>query len=267
MKIIKFFPVLTAAIAIVAVVSFGACKKPDNSQAIATPLGHLYFHLHTNIGSMEADSGNVFPDANGRKFLLTYAQFFISGITIYNYTTNTPYTLPVNDLVLKYIDNEDYYVADVPAGNYGSVSYNIGLSPAENSTPPNVLYSQMNPGNGLPPATAPMYWNAAQGYVFLNVQGLADTTAAHNGPVNFPFSYQVGTNSMLEHIQLPRQQFTIIPGQISFVHQVCDYGNLLQGIKFVHTATPFNADSATARMVANRVSNNFIQYEMQTIQP
>ncbi len=267
MKISIYILILISAIAIA--FTFNSCKKTDTSPA-PVGMGHLYFHLHTDIQSTEVDSGNPYPDATGRIFELTYAQFFISSITIYNYSTNTPYNLPVNTGMLKYIDNEDYYIVDVPAGNYGSVSFNIGLSPVENSTPPATLYPMFNSAvNGLPPTS--MFWNstwnANQGYVFLNIQGFADTTAAHTGNCNFSFSYQIGTNSMLEHVQLPKQQFTILQGQITFVHQICDYGNLLQGIPFVHNATPFNADSTTARMIANRIANNFLRYEMATIQP
>ncbi len=242
-----------------------SCRKPDTKPA-PVQMGHLYFHLHTDIGPVEADSGNVFPDANGRRFQLTYAQFYISAITIYSYSDNTPYVLPASTVILKVIDQEDYYVADVPAGNYGSLSFNVGLSPALNQLNPNI-YASTSPLAGQSAPNAPMYWSTTQGYIFLNVQGLADTTAAHNGPVNYPFSYQIGSNSMLKNIHLPQQQFTILPGQITFVHQVCDYGNLLQGIPFVHSATPFNADSTIARQVANRIPSNFVNYEMATVQP
>jgi hypothetical protein len=265
MKTTKNNLLLVFTCTILTTLLFPSCRKAD-TMAVPVQMGHLYFHLHTNIGPAEADSGNAFPDANGRNFLLTYAQFYISGITLYSYSTNTPYTLPANTVVMKSIDQEDYYVADVPVGNYGSISYNIGLTPTANLTNPG-MYPAANPLAAQPSPNAPMYWNASQGYIFLNIQGLADTTAAHNGPVNFPFSYQIGSNSMLEHVQLPQQQFTILPGQITFIHQVCDYGNLLQGINFVHNATPFNSDSTTARKVANRVSANLMRYEMATVQP
>jgi len=282
MKTNRFFLFLSVIIAITVMLSV-SCKKAAIGD-VTTPTGHLFFHLTTNIGTIKADSGKTEPDANGRRFQLTYAEFYVSGVTLYNYTTATPYVIPGNAIVFKYIDNEDYYVADVPAGNYGSVSFNIGLNPLTN------LISPYSPGyptpNPLSPRNPSMYFGQGQGYIFLNVQGLADTTASHNGPVNFPFRYQLGTNSMfenihitvqqfsigvgqitLESIRMPVQQFSIVAGQITYVHMVCDYGSLLQGIPFVHSATPFNADSSVARQIANRISNNFIRYELQTIQP
>ena len=301
---IKYVPHLLFVFMVV-IASLSSCKKTDATTPAPTGMGHLYFHLHTDIQSTEVDSGFAGPDINGRYFQLTYAQFFISNITIYqwNGTGNigTPCNLPVTAGMLKYIDNEYYYIVDVPAGNYGSVSYDIGITPQENALAPNVLYSQFNQSvNGLPP-TMPNYaaktpmWDAVHGYTVLYVQGLADTNKIVNGmqdttniatKVNVPFTYAIyaGANPSIKgptqsyHVQLPIQQFTILPGQITYVHQICDYGNLFLNNRFVNCgnlANPnvtsnWSKDSASVRSInqlLSRLGNNFTRYEMATINP
>ncbi len=252
--------------------SLSSCTKSDNVPPVG--MGHLYFDLHNYINQVEADSGTVLSDVTGRRFKLTSAQFYISSIQIFNFTTNNAYILPLNTVFLKTLANNVYYVADVPAGSYGQILYNVGLTPAQNSTNPS-MYPAGNPLAAQTAPNLPMYWNASEGYISMNIQGLADTTKAHNGPVNFPFSYQIGGNNMTEHVWLPAvqalplpiQQFTILPGQNTYVHQICDYGNLLYGIPFVHTATPFNSNSTTAWQVAFRVRDCFINYQLPTVGP
>lgn len=254
--------------------TLNSCKKCDSGTPAPVGMGHLYFHLHTDMQTTEVDSGNSptnngYPDALGRRYYLTSAQFFISSITIYNYTTNAAYTLPITTGMCKYIDNEDYYIADVPAGNYGSVSYNIGLTPAEAAESPGVLFPQFNSAvNGIPSTSMwDTSWNAAPGYIYLNVSGVY-----YPNPQNLMdtvvFSYQIGAGASPYHVQLPQQQFTVLADTITFVHQICDYGNLLQGVSFaINNATTNGPNAASADSIANRISSNFMIYEMATIKP
>ena len=282
MKTNKFIKVFTALIIFIAIsVSLNSCKKTDADTPAPIGMGHLYFHLHTDMQTTEVDSMSAsgtwqaggFSDALGRQYYLTCAQFFVSSITIYNYATGTTYTLPVSAGMLKYIDNEDYFVADVPVGNYGSISFNIGLTASQNAEPPGVLFPSLNSSeNGIPyPTDLPVYWgsawNANTGYIYLSVSGYYYTNAIQTDSV--AFSYQIGnTSSAPYHIQLPQQQFTILPDTFTFVHLICDYANLLQGISFaIPNATTYGPNAATADTIANRIATNFIIYEMATVKP
>ena len=89
--------------------------------------------------------------------------------------------------------------------------------------------------------------------MFVNIQGLVDTTALNTGAVNFPISYQLGTQAMLAGIDMPNQTFSVVAGQNDYIHIICDYGQLLQGLNFKtqNTASPFNNVTFTNQITAN----------------
>jgi hypothetical protein len=232
--------------------SFNSCKKDDTPTPEAS--GTLYMHIHTNVDTTEADSGLVCTDATGRHYQLNLAQFYMSNIVLHK-ADGTTYTVP-NTYELKTIDVEEYLVAGVPAGNYSYVSFDVGIDAATNAMDPSMM------GGGLGPQTPSMWFGSTtQGYMFMNVQGIADTTAAQTGPVNCAFSYQLGTSSMLRNVTLPAQAFSVVSGQAQIVHIIADYGHLLQGINFKTqgNATPF-VNAAVATQIANNIPNMF-RYE------
>ena|ERR1051326_1341595 len=247
----KIFSIaLYAALAIM--IPLSSCKKVDNSPA-PTPTGILAFHLHTNIDTAECDSGTIATDATGRKFQLNIAQMYISGVKLKK-MDGTFYTVS-NAVILKTIAEEEYVIASVPAGNYSSVSFNVGLDAATDQTDPST-YPASSP---LSPQNPSMWFGStAQGYMFVNVQGLADTTATHTGPVNSAFSYQVGTPALLKTVDMPQKNFVVLAGQEQFVHMIIDYGVLLQGVNFKtqSTATPFS-NLPVATQIANNIPAAF----------
>ena len=230
---------------LIGILSLSSCHK-DNPPTPAPAMGLVYFHLHTNIDTTEADSGVVCHDATGRHFQLNIAQLYLSNIVLHK-PDNTTYTV-TGAYVLKIIANEEYLVGQAPAGNYTSVSFNVGIDAATNAMNPSMMTGC------LAPQTPSMWFGSiAQGYMFANVQGVADTTAAQAGPVNCAFSYQLGTSAMLETVNLPSQPFTVVSGQTALVHIICDYGRMLQGIDFKtqSMATPFSNAGVAAQIAAN----------------
>src|ERR1700757_2964315 len=155
---------------VVCILSFFSCKKKDSPVTPPpTPMGTIAFHLHTNIDTTEADSGVVAYKTDG---------------------TAEPIS---NAYILKNISQEEYIIGQVPAGNYSRISFNVGLDAATNATNPSSHTGVLGIQN-------PAMWfgSTTQGYIFMNVQGYADTSAANNGQVNVPFNYQLGTSAMLK---------------------------------------------------------------------
>jgi len=243
-------------IAIVSLVCFlSACSKKNNP-APATPMGVVYFHIHTDIDTNEVDSGVVAKDASGRHFQLNLAKFYLSGIVLYKADGST-YTLN-NVYILKDMENEVYYADSVPTGNYTSVSFNVGLDAAANAKAP----SGYVPSNVLS-STSMWFGSTSEGYIFMNVQGLADTTVAQTGPVNSPFNYLIGTSAMLKNVKMPAMDaaMSVVTNQVAYVHIVADYGKLLSGIDFKtqSNASPY-VNAATAMQIDNNIPNMF-RYE------
>lgn len=253
------------SLVIMAVASATSCKKDTTTPAPAAPAatGLLAFHLHTNIDSTEADSGSVVLDhVTGMQYKLSLAQFYISGIKLKK-SDGTYYTVN-NVYILKNIVNEDYTVGNVPAGNYLSVSFNIGIDDATNQTNP-ASYDKTSSLSVQNPSM--WFGSTSQGYIFLNLQGYVDTSAGNTGSY-VPFSYQLGTSSMLKAVTLPDQAFTISPGTTpTFVHMIADYGKLLEAVTTVfkakntsmYTATPWS-NASVATQIADSIPKMF-RYE------
>lgn len=250
---------LTISLGIFVMISFSCRKKDSATSTPPTPKGDLYFHLHTNIDTTEADSGVVYHDATGRNFQLNIAQFYLSGIALKK-ADGSVYNIG-GAYVLKTLSEEVYMVASgVPAGNYSSVSFNVGIDAPTNQTDP----SSHTAGPLAMQNPSMWFGTTSQGYIFVNVQGLADTSTANTGTVNYPFSYKLGTGSLLRTVNMPMQAFSVVANQSAVIHLIADYGKLLEGINFKtqNSATPFGngAELSTASQIANNIQHMF-RYE------
>lgn len=234
---------LIAAIALLA-----ACKK-DNTGGTGT----LYLHMHTNIDTTEAEAGVVCHDAAGRQYQLNVAQFYVSNVKLHRANGTS---LGIDGVyALKTIATEQYLVGEVPVGDYVSVTFNVGLDSTINHSDP----ATYNPSSVLAPQNPSMWFGSTtQGYVFMRVEGLADTTLGNVGTPNVPFSYLLGTDAQRKTITMPDKAFTVTKGTAQEIHITCDYGKLLTGIDFKTqtNATPF-VNPATATQIANNISNMF----------
>lgn len=233
-------------------------KKSNDPASIAT--GSLEFHLHTLVGSTEvADYDTIYTLASGRKISVSKAQLYISAIQLVK-LDGSLYTIP-NATVLKLQEIEQVTVATVPAGNYKSVRFSVGLDSAVNHQTPatsnTTLYrSDMWFGSSVQP----------DGFVFVNFRGMIDTSSAANMPNNMQsFSYKIGTNANLKQVSMPDKNFMVTPSGIGLVHITIDYDKLFTGVQLNKTSnlnTGTAADNAIALgiLISNNIPSMF-QYE------
>jgi hypothetical protein len=246
----KYFQILSAALLCLAIAGTTSCKKDP----APIPTGTFLMHIHTNIDSTEVEEGNIAVDANGRHIQLDVAKLLISNIQLKK-SDGTYYTVG-NAYLLKTIDEEVYTVGSVPAGNYLSVKFNVGLNAILNARTPTSFAS-----------TSPLadinnwFGTTSEGYIFADLEGKADVSANQSGPVNQAFSYQLGGSSMLQSVSLPDKTFTVIANSDNLVHLTADYGILLQGIDFKTQSTATPSQNATPGVqIANNIPNMF-RYE------
>jgi len=247
------------------ILCFLSCKKKDSATTTPpTPMGTIGFHLHTNIDTTEVSAGvAVIDHVSGKKFQLDVAQFYVSGVVAYK-TDGTAEPVS-NAYILKNISQEMYVIGQVPAGNYNKISFNVGVDAAINATNP-------SSHTGLLGVQNPAMWfgSTTQGYIFMNVQGYADTTATLTGNTNQAFAYQLGGNAELKTINMPAMTSNVVvttsntnalPAEF---HLICDYGILLNNVNFKTSnaiATTFNSDSIIIKQISNNIPNMF-RYEM-----
>jgi len=247
----------STTILLLLVIFISSCTQKKDSQIVLQTLsyGTLLFHLHTNIDSTEVLYGDTSLDASGRKLILSVAQFYISGITAQK-TDGSKVNFP-GVYLLKKLETEPYIIGNVPVGEYKSVSFDVGLDSLVNSITP-TFYSDSTNVLGT---QVPSMWfgSISQGYIFMNVQGFADTSISKNGIANFPFSYKIGSTILRRTVTMPQQNYTVYANQEQAVHMVCDYGKLLQGIDFKtqNTTDTYSVNPSLANQIANNIPSMF----------
>jgi hypothetical protein len=265
-KIMKINPLAVMYVCVALLLGFSSCKKENTSNNTDnttpnTPTGTVMFHLHTYLENTEVDGYNiVYTTDEGRKISLTRAQFYISAIQLVR-LDGTLYDI-TDKKILKELETDVYFIADVPVGNYKSVKFKVGLDAATN---------QSNPFPSVDSAilNRPEMWfsSTAQpdGYVFMNVEGKIDTTSDASGTVaNMqPFSYKIGTNANYKQVSMPDRNFTVIKDQVQYVHILADYYRLFNSIEInvsnnLTVATPADNATSLANIIANSIPSMFV---------
>jgi hypothetical protein len=235
------------------------CKKSKNSddEQLQTSVvkGPLYFHLHTYIDDItEVDGYNiVYTRDDGRKISVSKAQLYLSDIQLVK-SDGSFYSLE-DTIVLKTFDTETYFVANVPAGQYKSIRFSVGLDPIENSKTPTTSSPSMLRDSSM------WFTNIAtqNNYVFVNFQGKIDTTVNANGtvPQMQPFSYKLGTNANYKQVSMPTKNYTVISNQVTYVHLLVNYSKLFNGVNLRdENNLSVNSISDNASGIATTIANN-----------
>ena len=241
--------------------NLSSCKKTSG----AASSGTFYFRLHTYIDSSQVtDTTALYKDSTGRHFGLTVAQFFIYNVVLQN-TNGSTYT--INDAyILKDIDSQLYVVGGAPPGTYNSVSFNVGLDPATNTLTPTIFAPV-----GSYISTSTMWYDAGNdGYMFMQVKGFADTTAAQNGDsANFVhLSYIIASAANLKTVTMPVRgtgsyaaypTWTLSKDGTQIIDIICDYGKLLSTVNFKtqDSTDTYYFDPALGDSAANNIPNMF----------
>ena len=166
-------------------------------------------------------------------------------------------------------------MGNVPADNYDDVRFTVGLSAALNGGSP-ATYTAAGVDTVLSSVESAMYFGTGEGYKFLSVAGVVDTTYNNSGTHLIPFSYDLGATGDTAVITLPVQAFTLQPsanvgGTVQYVHIICDYGHLLQNIPIVSTPSARTASTngviPQIGSIAAQIWNNLLgmfRYECST---
>ncbi len=197
------------------ILCIGCKDNPTDSKP-----GTIAFHMHTLVDNTEVENyGDLLGLSNGRQITVTTAQLYISNIKLIKSDGSIIDGPSMNILVKQGL--EEYEIGDVPAGNYKSVRFDVGLSDATNASSPATsdltLYQ-------------PSMWFGAtaqpEGFVFFNFQGTIDTTDAITGANLVPFTFKIGTIAHRVTITMPDQNFSVIPEQLAVVHIKTNYAKI-----------------------------------------
>ncbi len=247
---------------ILSVTVFISCKKEKkDTPAPKSESGTLYFHIHTMADTSEVKNYGeeyILVD-KGRRITIDMAQMYISNIELVKLDGST---VPVTGKILfaKH-GTKEYQIGSVPAGNYKSVRFYVGLDSATNSVNPSSTDNILNQSS--------MWFGATpqpEGFVYINFSGTIDTSSAPNASnAMIPFNYKLGTSTAFTRISMPDKNFTVTPGQDQYIHLGADYAMLFMGVKVnkaanLNITTPSANNTMLGKMMGN-MSHMMFVYE------
>ncbi len=240
---------------VIVIISAISCKK-DGSEIMnpntPTDSGMLLLHIHTFVDNVEVDNyDSVYVLSDGRKIIVSIAQLYLSNFSLVKLDGSEQGI--DNKVVLLKQDANAYLVGNVPAGNYKSIKFNVGLPSSVNASMPGDNYELNQPS---------MWFDSvpkASGYKFLLFEGLIDTSSTinpHNSQLQ-PYAYSIGTDFNNVSISLPDQLFSILPNALTTFHFAADYNKLFDGLNMSDsTNLKMNSIIDNGTELGKQITNN-----------
>jgi len=162
------FQLKNIAIAMVAALAFTSCSKDDSSETI-TGEGSLKLEFDNTYGAADFAFNTPYTNSNGEVIKATQIKYIVSNIvltkedgTTFTYPKSSSYFIVDEATAASQI----LTLANVPAANYKSVKFGIGVDRAQWEL------GATGQGDFLATAqAASMMWSWTGGYKFLNFEG------------------------------------------------------------------------------------------------
>jgi hypothetical protein len=202
-------------------------KKDDGSCIYPAPT--FVLHVHNVVGSEAFSTTTTYHDAAGRHFKFTKAHVYLSGIALANSSGH----VHASEYAQIIAPEDEYDLGEIASGSYTGVNFNIGVDSAANHSDPTTYAA----GHALAATSATFdHWSWNSGYVFVKIEGIADTTASMTGAVNGPFEIHIGGDSYLRSISLPKTFDIPTSGAYEFGVKI-DWAKALDGVDLRHATT------------------------------
>ena len=213
------------------------CKKLSSDTSL------LVLNVRSNFGSDSLSFSKSYLKATGDSISFSRATFYISGIQLIS-TSGTSVSVPGYFLITP-STGQNIIAGNVPIGTYKSVSFNVGIDRATNDGA-----SASYTSGALSPQVPVMHFATdAQGYIFMDVEGKIDSAANGSGP-NKSFSYHIGSDALLQTVNLPDHSvspytaFTATGTQLLTINLLADFSKLLQNVNVINNPVTNTYDNA-----------------------
>lgn len=221
---------------------------PDAEKNVGCVYEETYaveMHMHQFINDIELVEEMPYV-INGVNTNFNLAQFYVSGITLVDAAGNE-YKQDGLYLLIQ-PENEEYAIGDFPAGDYTSVKFDIGIDSVTNHGDPS-LYPIGDPLGAQSPS---MHWGWSFGYIFMRIDGEADTDADGVPDPAGAFEMHLGSDHYLATIEV-EMPISIGQGLENIVHLQADWTTFFTGVDMVNDNTTHTTDNVT---LANTLFDN-----------
>lgn len=219
-------------------------KEDDGSCEYTTAAVSLHFtHM---VGNQPYSTATTYTDADGRQYKLTTARFYLSEAGLHTAAGHEH----LEEYTQVVAGTEHYEMGSVPAGSYEELEFSIGVDSAANHSDPTTYAS----GHALAATSSTFdHWSWNSGYIFLKVEGLADTSATMTGTIDGPIMLHIGTDALLKTVSLSKA-LDLASGQDKMIHITIDWAKVFNGVDLTDAVT----HTMDNMMLATTVANNFV---------
>ncbi|MFN8395825.1 MAG: MbnP family protein [Bacteroidia bacterium] len=219
-------------------------KEDDGSCEYTTNAVSLHFtHM---VGTQPFSTSTTYTDADGRQFKLTTARFYLSDAALHSATGHEH----LEEYIQVVAGTEHYEMGAVPAGEYEELEFSIGVDSAANHSDPTSYAS----GHALAATSSTFdHWSWNSGYIFLKVEGLADTSATMTGTIDGPIELHVGSDAFLRTLTMSKAM-NLSSGESTMIHLTIDWAKVFEGVD-LRNAVTHTMDNMP---LATTVANNFV---------
>lgn len=192
----------------------------------------MHLHQYLNAASLVEEQNYVI---NGVTTYIDLVQFYVSGITLVNAAGES---FTSESYLLVKPETEAYAIGNFPAGEYTKVIFNVGIDSITNHADP----SQYNLGDPLGAQTPTMHWGWSFGYIFVRIDGEADTDADGTPDPAGVFEMHVGEDRYMVTVEV-EMPITVGENAENIVHLAADWDTFFSGVDMANDNTVHGADN------------------------
>lgn len=210
--------------------------------------GKFEMHFHNMVGNQELNLGTTwYTTQDGDSFQVSLFNYYISNIVLTR-KDGSKFVEPNSYHIITQNNAADrmFNVEDVPAGEYTSVSFMIGVDEARNTSGGQT--GALDPAYG-------MFWDINTGYIMAKLEGIkasSDKLSLHIGGFK-------GDNNVLKTVSLDFAENKKVDNNTMHVHVKADVRKWFIGQHEFDLATMANIDmpGPEARKIADNYVNMF----------
>ncbi len=220
----------SASVLLAGLLVISACKRekvnvsPEGDMPgsnTTTAKGSFDVHFNNVVKDQNLDLGNVwYTTDDGDTYRITHFNYYISNIA-FNAADGTRYNEPESYHLVKedVASSQLISIANVPAGEYNSVSFTIGVDFYKN-------IDTLQVGNDLDTANG-MYMGEGKGYIMAMLAGFAPRSG--NGTLKYHIGGYQGMYNTIKNVTLQFDEPMTVNGNTMHVHINADVAKWFDG--------------------------------------
>lgn len=235
-----------------------SCKKDKGTPApTGTGLGKVKLEFFNTVGNSNLNLGNQwYTNENGDSFTVTKFNYYISNIKLNGVGNSYSEAESYHLLEASNAENMEFDLNNVPAGNYTSITYTIGVDSLRNVS--GAQTGALDPANG-------MFWSWSTGYIMLKLEGVSPQSTQSDKTFVLHAGGFSGANSVVRTITLNLPNTLVVKSDSStHMHIAADVLKTLKAPNIIDFSTTnvIHMPGASAKRLADNYANMFTVTEV-----